>query len=85
MGTLQAVGTQILYRSISMNANQFQDGTFPGNHLFDGINANAHIIFKNYWEFYGGTNLTYNVISNTNAQRRTNNKNAIGNINSWII
>ena len=31
------------YRSINMNSNQYAGWDFSGNHLFDGLNANAFI------------------------------------------
>jgi hypothetical protein len=53
------------YRSININSNQYKGWDFSGNNLFDGINFNGNINFKNYWFAGAGTNLNYNVISNT--------------------
>jgi hypothetical protein len=53
------------YRSVNVNSNQYAGWDFSGNHLFDGLNANGNINFKNYWFAGAGTNLNYNVISNT--------------------
>jgi hypothetical protein len=53
------------YRTINLNTNQYAGWDFSGNHLFDGLNANTNINFKNYWFGGAGTNLNYNVISNT--------------------
>jgi hypothetical protein len=53
------------YRSINVNSDQYAGWDFSGNHLFDGLNANGNINFKNYWFAGAGTNLNYNVISNT--------------------
>jgi hypothetical protein len=53
------------YRSINLNTNQYAGWDFSGNHLFDGLNANGNINFSNYWFAGAGTNLNYNVISNT--------------------
>jgi hypothetical protein len=53
------------YRSINLNSNQYKGWDFSGNHLFDGLNINSNINFKNYWFAGAGTNLNYNVISNS--------------------
>jgi hypothetical protein len=53
------------YRHININTIQFAGWDFSGNHLFDGLNANGNIDFKNYWEAGAGSNLNYNIISNT--------------------
>jgi Domain of unknown function (DUF5916)/Carbohydrate family 9 binding domain-like len=53
------------YRSININANQYKGWDFSGNNLFDGLNVNGNINFKNYWFAGAGTNLNYNVISNS--------------------
>ncbi len=53
------------YRFINLNSNQYAGWDFSGNHLFDGLNASGNINFRNYWSGGAGTNLNYNVISNT--------------------
>ncbi len=53
------------YRSIDLNSNQYKGWDFSSNNLFDGLNFNGHINFKNQWFVGAGTNFNYNVISNT--------------------
>jgi hypothetical protein len=53
------------YRNINISSNQYAGWDFSGNHLFDGLNLNGNIIFKNYWNAFAGTEYKYNIISNT--------------------
>jgi hypothetical protein len=53
------------YRHININANQYAGWDFSGNHLFDGLNSNFNISFKNYWFAGAGSNLNYNVVENS--------------------
>ena len=53
------------YRSISLNYNQYSAWDFAGNHIFDGGNINGYISLKNYWGVNFGTELSFNVLSNT--------------------
>jgi hypothetical protein len=71
------------YRSISLNSNQYSGWDFTGNHLFDGLNANGNINFRNYWIAGAGINLNYNVISNTMLRGGPVMK-MPGSLNSWI-
>jgi hypothetical protein len=71
------------YRTININANQYAGWDFSGNHLFDGLNANGNINFKNYWFAGAGTNLNYNVISNTMLRGGPIMK-MPGSLNSWM-
>jgi hypothetical protein len=71
------------YRNINMNANQYAGWDFSGNHLFDGINGNCNLDFKNYWEAGAGTNFTFNIISNT-MLRGGPIMRMPGSLNSWM-
>jgi hypothetical protein len=53
------------YRSVNLNYNQYSAWDFSGNRLFDGGNFNGNISLKNYWSFYFGTELSFNVLANT--------------------
>jgi len=53
------------YRSMNINSNQHSAWDFSGNHLLDGVNINGNITFKNFWNAGVGTDLNFNVISNT--------------------
>ena len=72
------------YRNINLNANQYAGWDFSGNHLFDGLNANGNLNFKNYWSAGAGTNLNYNVISNTMLRGGPIMK-MPGSLNSWFF
>jgi hypothetical protein len=71
------------YRTININANQYAGWDFSGNHLFDGLNANGNINFKNYWFAGAGTNFNYNVINNTMLRGGPIMK-MPGSLNSWM-
>ncbi len=71
------------YRSININGNQYAGWDFSGNHLFDGLNTNFHVNFKNYWSAGAGTNLNYNVIANSMLRGGPIIK-VPGSVNSWI-
>ncbi len=71
------------YRSININSNQYKGWDFSGNNLFDGLNFNGNINFKNYWFVGAGTNLNYNVISNTLLRGGPVMK-MPGSLSSWI-
>ena len=71
------------YRVININSNQYAGWDFSGNHLFDGLNANGNINFKNYWFGGAGTNLNFNVISNTMLRGGPVMK-MPGSLNSWM-
>jgi hypothetical protein len=53
------------YRSVNLNYNQYSAWDFAGNHLFNGGNVNGYIHLKNYWGVNFGTELSFNVLSNT--------------------
>ena len=71
------------YRTMNLSSNQYAGWDFSGNHLFDGLNANGNINFKNYWDAGAGTNFNYNVISNTMLRGGPIMK-MPGSLNSWI-
>lgn len=53
------------YRSINISSNQYSAWNFSGDHLTDGFNVNGNIHFKNYWYAGGGSEVNFNVVSNT--------------------
>jgi Domain of unknown function (DUF5916)/Carbohydrate family 9 binding domain-like len=53
------------YRSYSMSADHYRIWDFGGNHLGDGLEANAGMDFKNFWYMNLGTNVNLDGISNT--------------------
>ena len=71
------------YRTININANQYAGWDFSGIHLFDGIESNGNVNFKNYWFAGAGTNLNYNVISNS-MLRGGPIMRMPGSLNSWM-
>ncbi len=53
------------YRSVNLNYNQYSAWDFAGNRLFDGGNINGNVNLKNYWNMYGGSEISLNVKGNT--------------------
>ncbi|HEX2969474.1 MAG TPA: DUF5916 domain-containing protein [Bacteroidales bacterium] len=71
------------YRSVYLNYNQYSSWDFTGMRLFDGGNINGNINFKNYWSFFGGTEVSFNVKGNT-ALRGGPVMKLPGGINYWF-
>lgn len=53
-----------IFRSVSMNFNQWAGWDFGGTNTYNGGNINMHTQFKNYWSFSFGTNINGESISN---------------------
>lgn len=71
------------YRQVNINTSQFAGWDFSGTHLFDGMEANSFVIFKNYWSAGLGSSLLYNVISNSMLRGGPYMK-MPGSSNSWL-
>jgi hypothetical protein len=71
------------YRSVNLNYNQYSAWDFAGNRLFDGGNINGNIVLKNYWNMFGGSELSLNVIGNTLLRGGPIMK-LPGNVNYWF-
>lgn len=53
-----------IFRSFSINMNQWKGWDFGGTRLYDGMNTNLNLQFKNYWYFGGGLNHEFYGVSN---------------------
>ena len=71
------------YRTININGSQFAGWDFSGNHLFDGVNANTNISFRNYWFAGAGATLNYNMVNNSMLRGGPIMK-VPGQFNTWV-
>jgi hypothetical protein len=53
------------YREYHISSNQYSVWDFSGNHLFNGVNLNGNLHFRNYWFAGGGSEFSFNVITNS--------------------
>ncbi len=71
-----------IFRSLSINFNQWLGWDFGGTKTYSGGNVNVHSQFKNFWNLSFGTNLNGNSISN-GMLRGGNSMILPGNKNFW--
>jgi len=72
-----------IFRSFSVNFNQWRGWDFGGTNIFNGGNINFNTQFKNYWRIGSGINLNGKSISNSGLRGGPSFLNE-GGINNWF-